>query len=57
MEAGGLGKNFKNPRNENAKKFKIVIHYCALFDWFLNCSLKWPPWRLGGWKAVLKPQD
>ena len=45
VEAGSNGKPHHNLMRIGAKQnFSSDYHY-ILFDWFLNFSLKWPPWR------------
>ena len=46
MEAGSNGKPYQNLSISAKQNFNSDYHY-MLFDWFLNFSLKWPPWRLG----------
>ena len=31
----------------NTKYFVKMAHYCKIFNWLLDCSLKQPPWSLG----------
>jgi hypothetical protein len=47
IESGGNGKPYQNLLNISAKNKLIAIYHYMLFDWFLNFSLKQPPWRQG----------
>ena len=42
-QAACMERLLKPPRMVMPKKILTLIHYCALFDRFLNCSLKRPP--------------
>ena len=61
IEAGGNGKSFKSPKLSMPIFSLIMIPYCAISyaisNWFLDGSLKPTSWRLGGCKALLKPQE
>ena len=47
IEFWGNEKPYQNLMNISAKQNLIVIYHYMLFDWFLNFSLKQPPWRQG----------
>ena len=47
IESGGNRKPCQNLINISAKQNLIAIYHYMLFDWFLNFSLKQPPWRQG----------
>ena len=42
-QAACMERLLKPPRMVMPKKILTLIHYCALFDRFLKCSLKRPP--------------
>ena len=47
IESGRNGKPYQNLMNISSKQNLIAIYHYVLFDWFLNFSLKQPPWRQG----------
>ena len=47
MEAGVMEIFKATPGKVTHKQILFAIHYYVIFAWFLDCSLKQPPWRLG----------
>ena len=39
------------------KFFLIMTHYCKIFNWVLDCSLKQPPRRLGAMESPIKTSE
>ena len=37
--------------------FLVMTHYCKIFNWVLDCSLKQPPRRLGAMESPIKTSE